>query len=264
MKPILLISASDSSSAAGMQVDLRVAQELGFPARCAVTALTVQGDAGVMRIDPADPDAVELAIRTALSDEPGIAAVKVGLVPESRIVWSIASALSEGAAGIPVVVDPVIRSTSGSQMADNRSGIALCDRIVPLGAILTPNRDELAALSKAAGAGTNERKLQAMALIDIGAGAILVTGGDSGEDPCVDLLFSRSGDEPARFSHPRVGGQTPRGTGCALSTALAAFLASGMELEEAVGRAVEYVHGKIQRSVFIGKQRMLFGGGGRF
>jgi hydroxymethylpyrimidine/phosphomethylpyrimidine kinase len=260
IKPILIISASDSSSAAGMQVDLRVLEELGFPARCAVTALTVQGDQGVLRLDPADPSAVELAILTALNDEPGIAGVKIGLLPNPEIVRFVASALSAAAPGTPVVVDPVIRSTSGSQMADDRTVIAICDHIVPLGIYLTPNRDELTALSKAAGVNTNDRKLQAGSLIDRGAGAVLVTGGDNREDPCVDLLFTRSGGDGSPFSHPRSGGKTPRGTGCALSTALAVFLTRGLPLTEAVDRAIEYVVGKIKDSAVVGNQRMLFGG----
>jgi hydroxymethylpyrimidine/phosphomethylpyrimidine kinase len=218
-----------------MQVDLRVLEELGFPVRCAVTALTVQGDQGVLRIDPADPSAVELAILTALNDEPGIAGVKIGLVPGPEIVRSVASALSEAAPGTPVVVDPVMRSTSGTIMAGDEVAQAILDHIAPLAAILTPNENELEVLSRAAG-------------ID-------------SKDPCEDLLFMAGVDEPVRFTHPRIAGKTPRGTGCALSTALTAYLADSLALEDAVGRAIEYVVGKIERSVVIGKQRMLFSGG---
>ncbi len=223
--------------------------------------MTVQGDQGVLRIDPADPSAVELAILTALKDEPGIAGVKIGLLPDPEIVRSVASALAEAAPGTPVAVDPVIRSTSGRTMAGDEVAQAILEHIAPMATLLTPNAYELAALSRSVGVNSKDRAQQAKTILARGVAAVLATGGDNREDPCVDLLFTRSGGDGSPFSHPRSGGKTPRGTGCALSTALAVFLTRGLPLTEAVDRAIEYVVGKIERSVVVGNQRMLFGGG---
>jgi hydroxymethylpyrimidine/phosphomethylpyrimidine kinase len=257
-KPILIISASDSSAAAGMQVDLRVAQELGVPVRCAVTALTVQGDQGVVRIDPADAVGVELAIRTAIRDEPGIGAIKIGLLTDSRIARSIASTLSDTGTTVPMVIDPVIRSTSGSTMASDAVLDAFLEWILPRATLLTPNAHELELLSWRAGVDSNTMNEQASALLSKGVRSILLTDGDSAADPCVDLLLSVDTDKPVRFSHPRIAGKTPRGTGCALSTAIAVFLSRGVPMEGAVGQGIDYVQGKIEASRVVGKQRLLF------
>ena len=260
IKPILLISASDSSSAAGMQVDLRVAQELGVPVRCAVTALTVQGDKGVVRIDPADPSGIELAIRTAVEDEPGIGAIKIGLLTDARVARSIASILSETMTTVPVVVDPVVRSTSGSTMASDAVLDAFLEWILPLATLLTPNAHELEILARKAGINSDNMNERASGLLKKGAVSILLTGGDSEADPCVDILFRAGDGEPLRFSHPRITGKTPRGTGCALSTAIAVMLSKGFDLTDAVEQSINYVVGKIESSRVVGKQRMLFGG----
>ena len=260
IKPILLISASDSSSAAGMQVDLRVAQELGVPVRCAVTALTVQGDKGVVRIDPADPSGIELAIRTAVEDEPGIGAIKIGLLTDARVARSIASILSETMTTVPVVVDPVVRSTSGSTMASDAVLDAFLEWILPLATLLTPNAHELEILARKAGINSDNMNERALTIIGKGTGSVLVTGGDSGGDPCLDLLYTEGAHEPSSFSHPRITGKTPRGTGCALSTAITVMLSRGFEITDAVEQSINYVVGKIESSREVGKQRILFGG----
>ena len=274
MKPILLISASDSSGAAGMQVDIRVAQELDCPVRCAVSALTVQGDKGVMRVDPVDPDSLGLAIRTAMEDDPGIAGIKIGLVPDAAAMRSIGAVLSDSVGRIPIVVDPVIRSTSGTTLADDTVVEAILEQIIPTATLLTPNGFELAALAERQGVDSSDTGDQVKAVLVGGAKAVLLTGGDSETDTCEDLLFvygsEKWGSEKAggekgedeletiRFSHPRIPGQTPRGTGCALSTAITVFLAQGLELETATARGIEYVAGKIEASRTVGRQRLLF------
>jgi hydroxymethylpyrimidine kinase/phosphomethylpyrimidine kinase len=145
-------------------------------------------------------------------------------------------------------------------MAGDEVVQALLEHIAPLATLLTPNAHELAALVRTTNLGGSDTPEQAMAIIEKGTGVVLVTGGDSGEDPCEDLLFMAGVDEPVRFTHPRIAGKTPRGTGCALSTAITAFLSRGQPLPDAVGQAVDYVVGKINNSKVVGQQRLLFPG----
>lgn len=260
-KPILLISASDSSAAAGMQVDLRVLSNLGVPARCAVTAITIQGDEGARRINPVEPDLLVDAINTAMTDSPGIGAVKVGLLGDKRTADALGNSLSIlKTLGIPVVVDPVMRSTSGSTLSNMDTADTLLEKVLPWTSLLTPNRDELAKLCSLAGKEDGDEAAKAIKLLESGAGGILVTGGDTNEDQCLDILYVPGSDTKV-FKHPRIGAKVPRGTGCALSTAIAVHLSRGIPMEEAVGWSIDYVTGLIEQAVIVGNQLLLLPGG---
>jgi hydroxymethylpyrimidine/phosphomethylpyrimidine kinase len=259
-KPVLLISASDSSAAAGMQVDLRVLNDLGTPARCAVTAVTIQGDGGARSINPVTPDLIVDAINTALSDPPGIGAVKVGLLGDGPTAEAIEHSLSEiHRSGVPVVVDPVMRSTPGSDLSTSDTAATVLEKVLPWTTLLTPNRDELHALSTLIDAFDCDEAEKARMLMGSGADGILVTGGDTDEDQCIDVLYE-AGNTATDFRHPRIGKRAPRGTGCALSTAIAVHLGRGIPVSEAVGRSIEYVTGLIERAALVGDQLLLFPG----
>ena len=143
-------------------------------------------------------------------------------------------------------------------MADDEVVDIILDRIVPLATVLTPNAHELEILARKTGVNSSDTVEQAQSILAKGTRSVLVTGGDSGADPCVDLLFTEGTDEPLRFSHPRIAGKTPRGTGCALSTAITVMLARGLELTDAVEQSIDYVAGKIEASRVVGRQRLLF------
>jgi len=259
-KPILLISASDSSAAAGMQVDLRVLNDLGAPARCAVTAITVQGDSGAQSINPVDQNLIIDSINTAMSDLPAIGAVKVGLLGDKPSVEALDGPLSKfRRSGVPIVVDPVMRSTPGSALSTEDTAAAILKNILPWATLLTPNRDELHALSILVDAANCDEAAKVHRLMGSGIGSILVTGGDTSEDQCVDSLYEPDA-AAARFQHPRIGEIAPRGTGCALSTAIAVHLSRGMPMGEAVGRSIDYVTGLIERAALVGNQLLLFPG----
>ena len=259
-RPVLLISASDSSGAAGMQVDLRVLNDLGVPARCSVTAVTVQGDGGARSINSVDPDIINESISTALSDLPGIGAVKVGLLGEASTAKALEVPLARiKGSGIPIVVDPVMRSTPGSALSTEDTAATILEKVLPWTTLLTPNRDELEALSNLMRNKNGEEAEKVQQLLKSGAGGILVTGGDTEDDQCVDILYETNGIANV-FKHPRIGERTPRGTGCALSTAIAVHLSRGIPMVEAVGRSIEYVTGLIERAAMVGEQLLLFPG----
>jgi hydroxymethylpyrimidine/phosphomethylpyrimidine kinase len=259
-KPVLLISASDSSAAAGMQVDLRVLDDLGAPARCSLTAVTVQGDTGAKSINPVAPDLLRESISTALSDLPGIGAVKVGLLGESSIAAALEDLLS-GIKGsdIPIVVDPVMRSTPGSVLSSEDTAAVILEKILPWTSLLTPNRDELEALSSLVCVNPGDEASRVGQLMKHRTGAILVTGGDTEDDQCVDILYEANGTKTV-FEHPRIGDKAPRGTGCALSTAIAVHLGRSATMVEAVGQSIGYVTGLIERAGVVGNQLLLFPG----
>jgi len=259
-KPILLISASDSSAAAGMQVDLRVLNNLGAPARCAITAVTIQGDEGAKIVDPVDPDLIIESIRTALSDSPGIGAVKIGLLadaPTAEILeepFTVIEALE-----IPIVVDPVMRSTPGSALSKEDTAKCILEKILPRTSLITPNRDELDVFGSLMGAQGSDEVAKIEKLFETGVAAILVTGGDTDKDECIDTLYEASGIA-TEFIHPRIGRMEPRGTGCALSTAIAIHLSRRMELRDAVGWSIDYVTGLIEGAGMVGEQLLLLPG----
>ncbi|MDF1527010.1 MAG: hydroxymethylpyrimidine/phosphomethylpyrimidine kinase [bacterium] len=259
-KPVLLISASDSSAAAGMQVDLRVLNDLGSPARCSITAVTVQGDGGAMSINSVDPDIINESILTALSDLPGIGAVKIGLLGEASTAKALEVPLARiKGSGIPIVVDPVMRSTPGSALSTEDTAATILEKVLPWTALLTPNRDELEALSNLMSNKNGDEAQKVQQLLKYGAGGILVTGGDTEDDQCVDILYELNGTT-TEFKHPRIGERPPRGTGCALSTAIAVHLGRGIPMVEAVSNSIEYVTGLIEKAVVVGDQLLLFPG----
>jgi len=262
-KPILLISASDSSGAAGMQVDLRVVTDLGHPARCAVTALTIQGEGGLIGMDPATPENLCRSVESAVSDPPGVRSVKVGLITGEETALALSRCLIPlRDRGIPIVLDPVMKSTPGSSLTTNKAKKILSERILPLATLVTPNREELDELASLAGTKTGSEEEMAAGLIRAGAGAILATGGDDGGDLCLDILYRRGGS-PLSFKHPRIGLGPTRGTGCALSSALSVFLGRGHPLEEATDLAIRYVSERIKRASEVGNWRLLFPGKAR-
>ena len=255
---LLIISAMDSSGAAGMPVDIRVAESLGMPVRCVVTALTVQGDGGVIDILPAGRGSVRAAMESAIGDPPGICSIKIGVLAAAEVASEVAHVLAGVVArGVPVVVDPVIRASSDHSLTDDQGAGILVKEILPLSTVATPNRQELAYLNRYLGGKRRDETSVETLILQEGAGALLVTDGEGDGETCRDILYLPEG-KSENYPHPRMGGPVPRGTGCALSTAIAANLGMGLEVPEAVRRGIDYVAGLIEGSTLIGNQRLLF------
>ena len=232
MKTVLIIAGSDPGAGAGLQQDLKVATLLGTYGITVVTALTVQNSLGVKAVHPVAPEVVEAQLDAILSDFP-VAAVKVGMLATAAIVRVVARRLQELKPKY-LVVDPVIAASSGAALLDREGVEVLKEKIFPLTYLLTPNAPEVAQL---AGMGVNsagDLEEAARLLCEQGPKWVLATGGHLPGEP-VDVLTD--GTNAYHLQGPRLDAPHGHGTGCALAAALAAHLAQGLALPEAVHEA---------------------------
>jgi hydroxymethylpyrimidine/phosphomethylpyrimidine kinase len=289
---VLVIAATDSSGGAGLTRDVRVLSDFSVDALCVVTAVTAQSDKKVAAVHHVPPDVIRAQIAAALATRQ-VGAIKIGMLGNRAAVEAVVEGLTAGGVApggllpgrslldgsprgglppggsplsesraheIPIVVDPVLVSTSGSVLLDAGGRAALTEALFPLAVLVTPNVPEAAALL-GEGLATDEAELvqQGLRLLEFGSGAILLKGGHryaghghagrpyaagpSDAEDAVDLLISgaTAGDRTVeRIASQRVAG-TSRGTGCALASAIAAGLAAGKPLNEACRAAKNYV-----------------------
>ncbi len=237
MSTVLVIAGTDSSGGAGLARDLRTLAELETRALCAVTAVTAQSDSGVLGIHVIPAPLVHAQIKAAFATC-RINAVKIGMLATAATVQAVADALS-GHDGIPVVLDPVLASTSGAALLDDAGRAALLELLLPRVTLLTPNIPEAGALLGAPDATCEAEMLaQAQALLALGARSVLMKGGHGTGAEAVDLLVSSQATD--RLAVARMDGSC-RGTGCALASAAAAGLAEGLALDTACISAKAYV-----------------------
>lgn len=235
---VLVIAGSDSSGGAGIARDLATLAAHGVEAMVAVTAVTTQTDDAVLAIHHVPPDIIRDQIRAAL-DRRAVGAIKIGMLGCRATVEAVAAGL-EMTAGIPVVLDPVLVSSSGRDLLDAPGRAAMVESLFPLVTLLTPNIPEAAVIAGMPEGDTLECiERQARAIIRRGPQAVLVKGGHGGTNRSVDLLVSRS-EPPRRFETARAA-VSMRGTGCILSTKIAACLASGASIPSACALAKEYL-----------------------
>lgn len=235
---VLVIAGSDSSGGAGIVRDLQALADLGVDALCAITAVTAQTHDHVVSVHHVPPEIVRIQIRAAL-EPTAVKAVKIGMLGTGATVRAVADSLPR-ASEAPIVLDPVLLSSSGGVLLDKEGQTEMRARLIPLVTLLTPNIPEAAALCAAEPATSREALLeQARALLSMGARAVLLKGGHSPGAEAVDLLLTSQG-VPQWLSSPRLDARC-RGTGCALASAIAARLASGESLENACRSGKEYV-----------------------
>jgi hydroxymethylpyrimidine/phosphomethylpyrimidine kinase len=233
---VLSIAGSDSSGGAGIQADARTFAAFGIHGATAVTAVTAQGADGVRAWEPVSVALVREQIRAAL-DDLAPAAVKTGMLATAAVVRVVAEELAGVA--VPVVCDPVLVSSSGRPLLEHDARETLVEELLPVVTLLTPNADEAEALTGRPVRTVEDAEAAATALLARGPRAVLVKGGHLAAGPGPDVLVDASG--PRRFEGPRVETPHTHGTGCVLSAALAAGLALGDPLEEAVRRAKRFV-----------------------
>jgi hydroxymethylpyrimidine/phosphomethylpyrimidine kinase len=232
------IAGSDSGGGAGIQADLKTFSALGVYGASVITALTAQNTQGVSAIHDVPPDFVTAQIDAVFSDL-DIGATKIGMLSRASTIQAVAEGLESHRAK-NVVLDPVMAATSGDRLLDPEAVDALRRRLIPRALVITPNLLEAAALL-AGPIAKNEDEMcaQAKRLLAIGAAAVLIKGGHGSGAESVDLLVNANGVE--RFSAPRVATRNTHGTGCTLSSAIAAGLAKKLTLSDAVRAAKSYV-----------------------
>jgi hydroxymethylpyrimidine/phosphomethylpyrimidine kinase len=238
----LTIAGSDSSGGAGIQADLKTFAALGVYGASAITALTAQNTTGVTGIHVVPPDVVRAQIEAVL-DDLDVGAIKIGMVPARATVEAVADALARRPQA-NIVLDPVMVATSGARLMQADAVEALRVRLIPQAVLLTPNLPEAAALLDEPPAGSGAAiEAQGRSLLALGCGAVLIKGGHGQGSESVDYLVSASGS--LALPAPRVMTQNTHGTGCSLSSAIAAGLARGKTLEAAVRSAKVWISAAI-------------------
>jgi len=247
---LLVIAGSDSSAGAGLQADLKTAQAFGVYAQTAVTAVTAQNTRGVHAILPVAPDMVRAQIEAALGDI-GADAIKIGMLGNGAIAAAVADVLEK--VDLPLVVDPVLLSTSGAVLLDADGVEVLKSRLFPRATLVTPNLPEAEALTGIAAGSEHGLRNAAQAFALCGARNVLFKGGH-GDGPQVrDVLVE--GGKQTIFTAPRQATLHTHGTGCTLATAIACGLAQGRTMADAVGRAHAYVQEAIRTAPGLGADK---------
>jgi hydroxymethylpyrimidine/phosphomethylpyrimidine kinase len=249
---VLIIAGSDSSAGAGIQADLKTAQAFGVYAQTAITAVTAQNTRGVRAVHLVPPEIVAAQIEACLSDI-GADAIKIGMLSSAKVVKAVAAALAKRARKIPIVLDPVMVSTSGHSLLATNAVAAMTKELFPLATLVTPNIPEAKALAHLKGTKRNDAEAAARKLIAMGAGAALIKGGHATRSTIDDVMVWKGGVEVYAF--PRIKTKHTHGTGCTLATAIACGLAQGLSLPLAAGRAREYVQNAIESAPGLGKGR---------
>ena len=244
----LTIAGSDSGGGAGIQADLKTLHQWGVYGTSALTAVTAQNTLGVQAIHPVPPATIAAQIRSVADDLPP-RAVKSGMLATAHIVRTVADAIRSHR--LPnYVLDPVMVATSGDTLLERDAVAAVRSTLLPLATIVTPNWPEAVLLTGVTEATPRGMARAARAILDAGAQAALVKGGHLGGDEVVDLF--RDGESERLFRGPRIRTRHTHGTGCTLSAAIAAGLALGTPLPEAVEAAVAWLRRAIAGAPGLG------------
>lgn len=248
---LLTIAGSDSGGGAGIQADLKTFAAHGAYGMSAITALTAQNTREVRAVHAAPPDFVAAQI-DAVFEDIGVDAVKIGMLAGADLVRAVAGRLRrhlQGARAIPVVLDPVMIAKSGAALLRDDAVEALAEELIPLATLVTPNLPELERLTGLPVESEEDRRRAAEALASRGP-AILAKGGHAEGAEVVDLLWTAGGWH--RFVHPRIATTATHGTGCSLSSAIAARLGRGEDLPRAVEGAIAWLQGAMAAAYPLG------------
>ncbi|MCR4430361.1 MAG: bifunctional hydroxymethylpyrimidine kinase/phosphomethylpyrimidine kinase [Tepidanaerobacteraceae bacterium] len=247
MKLALTIAGSDSGGGAGIQADIKTFSAHGVFGMSVITSITAQNTVGVIGIEDVSPDMVALQMKAVFEDlYPD--AVKIGMVSSESIIAAVAEGL-ERYRPANVVLDPVMISKSKSPLLKPEAVEALKQKLIPLSSVVTPNLMEARELSGVEIKDKKDMREAAMIILALGAGAVIVKGGHLTGD-AADILYD--GKDFYEFKSERIHTKNTHGTGCTFSSAIAANLALGCGLAEAVERAKTYITGAIQNALDIG------------
>ena len=248
MRTALTIAGSDSGGGAGIQADLKTFAAHGVYGTSAITAVTAQNTVGVTTWTAISTDLVTAQIEAVVSDI-GAHAAKTGMLPNAAIVAAVAAAARDLA--LQLVVDPVMIAKSGDRLIDDDAVEALKSLLLRQAFVVTPNIPEAEALTGIRIDDAESRREAARRLVALGAASVVIKGGHLPSDDIVDLLYD--GQRFTEFRTERVAGRSTHGTGCTFAAAMAAHLALGHRLEEAVPQAQAYIAGAIRNAPMLGR-----------
>ncbi len=258
---VLTIAGFDPSSGAGVTADVKtIAAHSCYGVAC-ITALTVQSTSGVRRVEPLDPGLIRETLEE-LDADLQIAAVRIGMLGSGKVVKAVADFLQRrntgdsgsGRARLPnIVLDPILRSSSGAELLDKAGLNLLVERLIPLADVITPNVDEAAVLTGFKVKDLEEMKAVSARLHEMGASTVVITGGHL--EKAIDLLSfqTRNGVQQEIFKAERQRSNSTHGTGCAFATAMACQLALDRGVAEATLLAKTYVSAAIANAQSLGK-----------
>ena len=257
---VLTIAGFDPSSGAGVTADIKTIAAHGCYGVACITAMTVQSTTGVKRVEPIDPGLVSDTLEELTSDI-DISAVRIGMLGSGKVVKAVADFLwagrrtgNRGKARLPnVVLDPILKSSSGADLLDPAGTRLMIERLIPLVDVITPNVDEASAIAGLKVKELEEMRAVAAKLHELGAPAVVVTGGHL--EKAIDLLSfqTKAGLQQEVFKAERQRSTSTHGTGCAFATAMACHLALDRGLAEATLLAKTYVSAAISNGQAVGK-----------
>jgi hydroxymethylpyrimidine/phosphomethylpyrimidine kinase len=280
---VLSIAGFDPSSGAGVTADIKTVAAHGCYGVACITAMTVQSTSGVRRVEPLDPELVTESLEE-LARDLEIAAVRIGMLGSGKVVKAVADFLGNSARPsnsrlnkrLPnIVLDPILKSSSGADLLDPAGAKLMIERLLPLADVVTPNVDEAAAITGLKVGEVDEMKVACARLHEMGARAVVITGGHL--DKAIDVLSftTKRGVEQEIFKAERQRSNSTHGTGCAFATAMACHLAQDRGLAEAallaktyVTAAITYGHplgrgtGPVHHLYRMSQQRRAAGSGG--
>ncbi len=244
----MTVAGSDSGGGAGIQADLKTFAALGIFGTSAITALTAQNSRGVHHVETASPESVRRQMEAILSDFP-VGAAKTGMLAESAIIETAAAVFREFGFR-RLVVDPVMVAQSGDPLLAEKAEETMKESLIPLAGLVTPNLPEAQRLVGFPVESLEAMKAAAERILEMGARSVLIKGGHGSGEEVTDLFH----DGQVRvFRHKRIETLDTHGTGCTLSAAIAAELAAGCDVHEAVERGLAYLQAALQRGFRPGK-----------
>jgi hydroxymethylpyrimidine/phosphomethylpyrimidine kinase len=248
MKTVMTIAGSDSGGGAGIQADLKTFAALGVYGTSVIIAVTAQNTLGVTAVHEIPPEVVAAQIDAVVADI-GADAVKTGMLASAPIIQVVAAKVREHR--LPnLVVDPVMVAKSGDPLLRQEAVTVLRDLLLPLATVVTPNLPEAEILVGRSLQDGDDVRRAAREIVALGPRAVVMKGGHGGGDVVVDVLFD--GANFREYTAPRIDTSSTHGTGCTFASAIAAGLARGLSIEEAVAQAKEYVTAALRNAQAIG------------
>lgn len=241
---VLSIAGTDSGGGAGIPADIKAISACGCYAECVITAVTVQNTLGVTGVHDIPADIIKAQARAVLGDI-GADSIKIGMLSKVETVEAVAEVVAEYNCK-NVVLDTVMVSTSGHPLLAPEAIDALTSKLLPLASIITPNIPEAEVLLRRRIASAGEMELCAIQLSEIAGNSVLLKAGHLDSDELSDVFYNKITGKITRYPAPRIETRNTHGTGCTLSSAMAAFLARGFGMEDAIAHAKEYLYQAIK------------------